>query len=99
MMNLSCYDVVSNTNSDITLARTCPFCDKIRTITVDYATLLNGIRVYNNGTFLRPAFPTFTASEREFLYTGICEECWNDMCSHTFKKRKKPPRFDKIVMY
>lgn len=96
MMNLSYYDVVSNTNSDITLARTCPFCDKRRTITVDYVALLNGIRAYNNGTFLRPAFPTFTASEREFLYTGICDECWDDMCNFTFKNH---PRFDKIVMY
>ena len=80
MMNLSYYDVVSNNNSGITLARICPFCDKKRTITVDYVALLNGIRVYNNGTLLQNAFPTFTASEREFLLTGICDECWDDMC-------------------
>ena len=47
-MNLSYYDVVSNNNSGITLAWICPFCDKKRTITVDYVVLLNGIRVYKS---------------------------------------------------
>lgn len=96
MMNLSYYDIVSNNNSDITLARTCPLCDERRTITVDYVALLSGIRAYNNGTWLQDAFPTFTAPEREFLRSGICYECWVDMGAFKFKK---PPRFDKIITY
>lgn len=79
MMNLRSYDVVSNNNSGITLARTCPFCGKRHTITVDYTALLNGIKAYNDGKALQNAFPTFTASEREFLFTGICDECWDNM--------------------
>jgi hypothetical protein len=66
-----------------TVERTCPWCGKTYTKTFDTAKLNAGIEAYTNCALLQDAFPEpdFTASDREFLYTGICDECWKKLSS------------------
>ena len=58
----------------IILETVCPFCGKERRLT------LKGSKVaYEAGDKIQDAFPSFTPSEREFILTGICDECWDSM--------------------
>lgn len=64
-----------------TVERTCPWCGKTYTKTFDTAKLNAGIEAYTNSALLQDAFPEpdFTASDREFLHTGICDACWDSL--------------------
>ena len=66
----------------ITLKTVCPFCGKKQQL------ILTGDRVvaykqgkiaYEAGYHMRDAFSSFTPDEREFMMTGICPECWDNM--------------------
>lgn len=54
----------------------CPFCGEVKFVTVrkkDYI-------AWTEGALIQKAFPYLWASDRERLSTGICEECWDEMC-------------------
>lgn len=51
----------------------CPYCGEIHKVTVEMADYAD----YNQGKHAQDAFPYLSASERELLISGICEECWN----------------------
>jgi hypothetical protein len=71
-----------NTNklpANITLTRTCPFCGKAHSITVDRNEYYSGMTARERGALMQNAFPNFTPSQREFIMTGICDECWDNM--------------------
>lgn len=67
------------TSTTCTLTRTCPFCGKEHSITVDQNALTEGMQKYKEGALIQNAFPTFSADEREFLTTGICPTCWDSL--------------------
>ena len=37
------------------------------------------IRIWHEGTLIQDAMPGLTASEREFIKTGITDEVWEDL--------------------
>ena len=37
------------------------------------------IRLWHEGTLIQDAMPDLTASEREFIKTGITDEVWEDL--------------------
>ena len=55
------------------LGTSCPICGKHQVITVD----ADGYTAWNEGALIQDALPELTASEREALITGICDDCWN----------------------
>ena len=64
-----------------TLDREGPFCHKQHSATFDTAKLKQGIEAYKNGARIQVAFPDFDANQREFLLTGTCPACWDDLMS------------------
>lgn len=57
----------------------CPLCGKTQDVVVestDYADFLKRKHAQD-------AFPYLSASERELLISGICEECWNRVFPET----------------
>ena len=64
-----------------TLHRQCPFCHKQHSATFDTAKLKQGMEAYKNGARIQDAFSDFDAEQREFLMTGTCPACWDDLMS------------------
>lgn len=62
-----------------TISRSCPFCGKEHSITVDTRILNVGTQAYRSGALIQNAFPTLTPSQREFFATGICDKCWDSL--------------------
>ena len=70
------------TEDKVTLTTVCPFCSKERKIVLEgdkAAEYKRGKVAYEAGYRIQDAFPSFTPSEREFILTGICDECWDSM--------------------
>lgn len=63
----------------VAVTRVCPICGTSRTFYFDKSLLEEGMRKCSAGALIQNAFPRFTAEEREFLLTGICDDCWNKM--------------------
>lgn len=66
----------------VTLTTVCPWCGKERKLVLEgtkAAEYKRGKVAYEAGYVIQAAFPSFTASEREFILTGICDECWDSM--------------------
>lgn len=63
----------------ITLTRTCPFCGKLHSITVDREEFQRGSALYRYGELIQDCFPNFTPDEREWIKTGICPTCWDSL--------------------
>ena len=63
----------------ITLNRMCPICGNHHSIDVNKDEYIKGIKLYRSGLHIQDAFPEFTPSQREFLMTGICDNCWDNM--------------------
>lgn len=55
----------------------CCQCGKPQEIIVDDAAL----RKFRAGGFAQDCFPTLPAEQREFLISGICGDCWDEMFS------------------
>lgn len=51
----------------------CPFCRTVRPIMHIPST---GIAEWINGTLIQRALPELSASDREGLMTGICDDCF-----------------------
>ena len=56
------------------ITRTNPFNGEINTIDIDVTD--EQVQAYMDGALIQNAFPQLTAGEREFILTGITEECW-----------------------
>lgn len=70
------------TEDKVTLTTVCPFCSKKHKIVLEgdkAAEYKRGKVAYEAGYVIQAAFPSFTSSEREFILTGICDECWDSM--------------------
>ncbi len=59
------------------ITRTNPFNGEINTIDIDVTD--EQVQSYMDGALIQNAFPQLTAGEREFILTGITEECWEAM--------------------
>ena len=79
IMKIFPIEIVSNDDKAIVLSRICPFCGKAWQIQVNSKLYYNGMRKYNAGSVVQNAFPLFTQSQREFIITGICDECWENI--------------------
>jgi hypothetical protein len=51
---------------------TCPICQSNHDVVVEVAAL----HKWQSGALIQDAFPMLSASERELLITGICDNCW-----------------------
>jgi hypothetical protein len=70
------------TEDKVTLTTVCPWCGKERKLVLEgtkAAEYKQGRVAYEAGYVIQAAFPSFTPSEREFILTGICDECWDSM--------------------
>ena len=61
------------------LEKQCPFCGKTHVMEFDYVSYVDGMKKYMSGALCQDAFPGFTPSQREFIMTGICDECWDSI--------------------
>ena len=66
-------------NNTIILEVACPVCGKVSEISVE----VNDYIDWQNGKLTQNAFPYLSASEREMLISGVCEDCWNEMFGAT----------------
>ena len=80
-MNESGVKIDDRNRHSIILSRECPFCHKEHKITLDMsdAEFYDGIDALRHGALIQQAFPTLSPSEREFLKTGICDDCWDSL--------------------
>lgn len=62
-------------NVKVEIYRTCPFCRTHRANTYDW----EQYKAWRSGTLIQDAFPNSTDDEREFLITGICAKCWDNI--------------------
>lgn len=53
----------------------CYSCHEPMGVTVESA----GLRDFKNGNFAQDCFPGLSADQREFLISGICGKCWDEM--------------------
>ena len=70
------------TINGITLEVSCPFCHKKQQLVFegDRAIAYNqGVIAQESGIHIQDAFTSFTPDEREFMMTGICPKCWDNM--------------------
>lgn len=66
----------------VVLETVCPFCGKKHKLVLKgdkTAEYKQGKVAYEAGYRIQDAFPSFTPDEREFILTGICDECWSSM--------------------
>jgi len=65
-------------NADATYAEVsgpCYSCSEKQTVRAKIEDLAR----FRNGGFAQDCFSYLTAAEREFLISGICDKCWNEM--------------------
>lgn len=64
------------------LETVCPFCGKKQRLVLDgerAEAYKKGKIAYEAGYRMQDAFSSFTPDEREFIMTGICPTCWDNM--------------------
>lgn len=59
----------------ILIERTCPFCGEKMALPVPK----DEFDAWQSGVPVQKAFPYLSAEEREFIISGICENCWEKM--------------------
>ena len=63
--------MIAGNKNTITMANQCPWCGKEYTWEVP----TEGYDRWRKGALIQNAFPTLSATEREYFLTGYCEEC------------------------
>lgn len=59
----------------ISVSGKCVKCNKMITVVV----LVSEIAAYRRGEKIQNAMPRLSDSEREFLISGFCTECWDSL--------------------
>lgn len=62
-------------NRDVCIITFCPFCGKSHEVECNEDDYLD----WQDGELIQNAMPYLSAQEREYLITGICEDCWSRM--------------------
>lgn len=77
MMNRNLYIVDGDDNSTW-IKTVCPLCGKQYTFVVDMnpEEFSKRFDVYMAGGLIQDVFPEFDADTREFIKTGICNDCY-----------------------
>ena len=57
--------------------RISPFTGKLNQM--DLPVTEDQVNKYNNGALIQDAFPNLTASQREFIMTGMTDDDWDNM--------------------
>jgi hypothetical protein len=70
-----CCDVAQADADNVVVEGPCYSCQEKQQVTVKQADLSR----FQAGEFAQNCFPYLSAPAREFLISGICDECWNDM--------------------
>lgn len=60
---------------DIIVEKKCPGCGKISSVVVDAGDYVK----WKSGALIQTAMQDLSATEREILITGFCEECQNEI--------------------
>ena len=72
--------LINDDGKNIVFSRICPFCCKEHQMSFSSKEYHEGSKRYSNEKcMIQDAFPSFTPSQREFLMTGICDDCWNNI--------------------
>ena len=58
----------------MTVARRCPFCQKVTSVAVDP----EGYALWTRGACVQDVLPTLSADDRETLISGLCLKCQAD---------------------
>lgn len=64
-------------DDEVTVFGPCHFCKAPQSVTVNKTDLDK----FRDGRFAQDCFPDLSPSQREFLISGICDKCWDDMFS------------------
>ena len=77
----SSFQVLDDDEESITLSRECPLCHREHHITLDMSgdDFFDAYDNMRRGELIQRAFPNLNADEREFIKTGICSKCWEEM--------------------
>lgn len=59
----------------VEITKVCPFCGKVNRIIVN----AESYRMWQSGALIQRVFPMVSATEREILMSGICEDCQDDV--------------------
>ena len=70
-----CCAVTQADDTNATLTGPCYSCRQPQTVTVPIEALAR----FRSGAFAQDVFPTLPAEQREFLISGICGKCWDEM--------------------
>ena len=62
-------------DNKILVEGTCRLCGKVHSFVADF----EGVVAWQSGELIQNALPEVSASDREFLISGICPNCWDDM--------------------
>lgn len=62
-------------NREVCVITVCPFCGKAHEVECNEEDYFD----WQDGELIQNAMPYLSAQEREYLITGICEDCWNKM--------------------
>lgn len=63
------------TDGTVTVSGPCYSCGKQQSVQVDSV----AFEKFERGQFAQNCFPNISAAEREFLISGICGVCWDEM--------------------
>lgn len=79
--NESSFQVLDSDGETTTLSRECPFCHKEHHITIDIGEdeFYDRYDAMKAGELIQRAFPMLDPSQREFIKTGICDDCWDSI--------------------
>lgn len=59
----------------VAISGPCVYCQKQQTLAVDRAKLDK----FREGEYVQECFPELSPTAREFLISGVCGSCWDDM--------------------
>lgn len=68
-------DTTHADDTNATITGPCYSCGQPQTVTVPIESLAR----FRRGEFAQDVFPTLPAEQREFLISGICGTCWDEM--------------------
>ena len=68
-----------NMDGTITVEKPCFVCREMKQYTV--GTSISAVAAWVSGTMIQEAMPKLNATEREFLISGVCYKCQDDMFS------------------
>jgi len=70
-----CCDVTQADNTHADISGPCYSCSKRQTVRIT----LNDLGRFRRGEYAQDCFPYLSAADREFLISGICGTCWDEM--------------------